>query len=675
MAEKYTNIRKLSDKELIERVTGDFKQAAADKDVDIARCKRYLRIYQALDQAENIIDEDTGKLADDRRIYSNTYLPISAAVVDTAASGLYNAFFSAPDYFEIEGRTPMDDAFGPKITAHLMKRHKEMHFRSIIYRTIQQSLIFDYAVTMVRWKMESGFIPKRVVIETTVPLGRLKVKRRDVEVKMEWIPDAIDRSDVSLFDYMNCYHDSKAKMGLEDSEFFIDVRFELIESLIEWREQEDSLFGRYKNIDVVIKKLSDEFMRMAPVSSDEEEPINLLMRRRVKIVRYWTRHHVVEMVGDTIISRQNIDGLPLQLWRVHTLPNQFKGMGIVQRMERSQYDINAIVNLKRDHQNLTLNPIAILDEELVDVNDGKVELYPGRVLVSSGGVPGDKAFFYQPGSIAQGATEEIALQMEIIKDVSGVGDNQLGNFSQGRKTARETSAVAAGAMGKIMTIALNMEETCLEPIYLGMFKLEQRWMRAPDTFKYHGVNAVDWVRITPEDYKWMAQPRFISRGTAIIKDREIQIQQFLTAADRAMAAPQFHNLPEIFTEMWKLLSPMDYQRFVKDPNEQTQNIPPNIENKIIAEGGQVEISQANEHANHRQVHEAYKLGPDYPLWPQATKNVLDQHIQQHLAAEQQDVLSQTQGQNRLSQQQDASDPSRGLRGASLPGVDQLQGVL
>jgi hypothetical protein len=670
MPERYSNIRKLTDKQLVERVTGDYKQASADKAIDIARCNRYLKIYQALDQAENIIDETSGKLSDDRRIYSNTYLPVGAAVVDTAASALYNSFFSSPDYFEIEGAQPADDLFAPRITAHIMKRHREMQFRSTVYRTLQQALIFDYAITMVKWKLEGGHIPQRVVTETVIPFGKIKAKRRDVEVQMQWIPDAVDRSDLTLFDYFNCYHDKKAKRGFEDAEFFIDIRNEIIEDLMEKSEHGDALYGRYKNIPEIITKLTDELAKHTPVTSEEEEPLELLIRRRVKVTRYWTRHHVVELIGDTVISRQDIDGWPLQLWRIHTLPNQFKGMGIIQRMERPQYDINAIVNLKRDHQNLTLNPIAVIDEELVDINDGKVELYPGKVLISSGGNPKDKAYFYQPGAIAQGASEEIALQMEVIKDVVGLGPNQLGNFSQGRKTARETSAVAAGAMSKIMTVALNLEETCLEPIYLGQFKLEQRWMRAPDTFKYHGRHAVEWVQITPADYKWMAQPRFLAKGTSIIKNREVEIQQFMMAADRAMLAPQYHNLPEIFTQMWKMLVPLEFQRFVKDPNQRQLNIPAEIENRILAEGGDIQVSPANDDAEHIQGHEAYKLTPDFIVWPESLKARMDHHIQGHQAAQQQANMSQ---QNAQATFQDSSDQDRGLRGASLPtgGVESL----
>jgi hypothetical protein len=399
---------------------------------------------------------------------------------------------------------------------------------------------------------------------------------------------------------------------------------------------------------------------------DTDDQMTAMARRRVRVVRYWTHHQVAEMVGDVVISRQDIDGMPLQLWRIHTLPNQFRGMGIVQRMERPQYDINAIVNLKRDHQNLVLNPIAVIDEDLADINDGKVELYPGRTLISSGGDPKDKVFFYQPGMPPQGATEELMVEMEIVKDLAGLGPNQLGNFSQGRKTARETSAVAAGALGKIMTVALNLEDSCLEPIYLTQFKLEQRFMRAPDTFKYHGQHAVDWVQVTPGDYKYMAQPRFIAKGTSVVRDKEIHIQQFMMAADRALMAPQYHNLPVVFQEMWKLLVPLDYERFLADPTQNAMNIPPELENKIIAEGGYVEVSPMNDQVAHKRAHEMVKLGPDYAIWPESLRIYLDHHIRDHDAAG-----AQQQVANAKMGGQDASDPMRGIRGASMPETEDV----
>jgi len=651
----------MGDKELATRISGDFKQAKSDKDNDMNRCRRYERIYQALDQINRKVDESSGKLTDDRRIYSNTYLPYGAAVVDTGVSSVWNAFFGSPDYFEIDAANPYDELFATKITAHLKKRHKEMKFKTVVYRALQQAACFDYSVTCTKWRVEGGYIPKRVPIEDVVDLGGVKLKERRIEIQDEWVPNAIDRSHVELFDYFNCYHDTKAKTGLEDSEFFIDVRQELIENLIAESQNEENPFGRYKNIRAVINEMAEELNNVISQPIVDEDQLTMIMRRRVTIVRYWTKHHVAEMIGNNIVSRQNINGWPLQLWRFHVLPNKFRGMGLVQRIERGQYDINAIINLKRDHQNLVLNPIAVVDEELVDLNEGKVQLYPGRTLVSSGGVPGDKVYFYNPGVIPQGALEEINIQVQVMNEVTGLGPNQKSQFSSGRTTAREVAAVQAGALSKIMTVALNMEEECLEPIYQQLFLLEQRFMRGKDVFKYHGDLAHEWIRVTPTDYKFMAMPSFMAKGTSIIKDRDIEITQFLAAMDRAVQIPQFNNMKEVSKKMWQLLQPNDWYKFIIDGVPNQPNIPPQMENRVFAEGKSVEVSPANDDAEHLQVHKAHTYTPDYQLWPQAYKNRFEQHMANHQMADQE---KQVKANPNLPNQQDASDQDRGIRGGS-----------
>ena len=115
MPDQYRSTRAMTDDEVVERVQADFKQAKSDKAADNKRCLRYKHIYEALDNPEEIVDEDTGRLADDRRIYSNTYLPIGAAVVDAAVATLYNAFFSVPDYFEIAAEDYWDNKAAGKI--------------------------------------------------------------------------------------------------------------------------------------------------------------------------------------------------------------------------------------------------------------------------------------------------------------------------------------------------------------------------------------------------------------------------------------------------------------------------------------------------------------------------------------------------------------------------------
>jgi hypothetical protein len=665
---EFNHIKDMGDEDVVEKVTADFKQAYSDKSKSNTRCRRYTKIFEALDHPDDIIDETSGELTDDRRIYSRTYMPLGAAIAETSATMIYNALFSTPDYLEVTANSRFDDLATQKITAHLMRRHQENKFKHFVYRALQMAVCYDYCVTMTKWEIQPGHIPTRVEKETPVQLGRLTVPKREIVMEEKWVPDKIDRHTNVVLDYFNCWHDKASTDGFKESSFFIDTRWEPFENLWAMRQSDDNPHGIYVNLDYV-KSYIEEMLKSTPnaesttPSGDDIE--SMIKRMRVKVIRYWTHHHYVEMVGDKLISRTDIGGMPLTLWRVGLKNAKFDGIGMIQRIERNQYDINAIVNLKRDFQNLMLNPVAIVDEELASINDNKVELYPGRTLLSpSGRPPKDLIYFFQPGiDMSQGSTEELALQMDSMKDVSKISENQLGNFAKGRKTARESSAVAAGAGSHSLRQAEAIEDNCLEPIYQQQFLLEQRFMTKEDQFKYLGAEAEEWVVVTPEDYKWSALPNFVCKGSGVAGDREIRTQQFLAAFDRALQFPEQHDLQAIFKEMWRLLSPRDYHKFVKDPQfDKLPNIPPDYENQIMAQGQWVEASPQNKHGEHRASHQAFMRSDVFRSLPARMQNIFKEHLGMHDEIEQA-MASQAAAQGNSMPPGGAADVSRGIRGA------------
>ena len=86
---------------------------------------------------------------------------------------------------------------------------------------------------------------------------------------------------------------------------------------------------------------------------------------------------------------------------------------------------------------------------------------------------------------------------------------------------------------------------------------------------------------------------------------------------------------------------------------------------MFAEGRVSPVTPANNHPEHKQIHNAYMSTEDYQLWPQAYKNRFEQHNAEHDAAEQ---SNQIQPQQNFPGQQDASDQDRGIRGTSVPSV-------
>lgn len=664
MASRYKSLREMTDEEVKLRVETDWKEFSAAKEEDHKRCRRYDAIYMALDNPDLLKNVGSGKIEDDEQLFSNTYLPIGAAVVEAFTAILFNGFFSTPHYFKMGTDNWEDEIRAYKITAHFLnKRHKEMQFKYQIFKAILQAAIYDYSITGTRWLLEEGYIPEHKDEVVYKQYGKSQLPFRHVKNEMVWRPDAIDRSDLFTLNYFNCYHDpGPVENGFKDSKGFIDIRYEMIENLKMKAKTEERQWGKYKNVEKVIatamerSPIEQENLAQAPPEVGQQ----YVDSRRIMIKRYWTGDHVVEMAEGEVIWRKNLAGWPLQRWGIFDIPNRFKLMGILQRMERNQYDINAAINNKRDHENLITDPVAAISQDLLG-DDGEPDIYPGRVFVANSGTVRDKIWIYNPGTPPANTMADVQAEMDIIEKVT-VSQSDMGAYAGGRRTATETVEVKQGRENKTFQRALILEEICLEPIYQNMFVLEMTMLTKNERFKYFGKYGEEIISIRPEDYATRNMPQFYAMGMSQLVDDPIELQQFFKAIEMTAAIPMMQkgaNWPAITAEMWSRLVPKNHQNFINDPREPQFNIPPDVENQMAARGQKLEVSEANDDAEHTASHEGVKRTSDYLIWPERFKMQFDEHIDGH---QQRSSMNQPYmvGAN-AGNTQDSADPMRGVR--------------
>jgi hypothetical protein len=472
---------------------------------------------------------------------------------------------------------------------------------------------------------------------------------------------------------MRCYHDPTSRNGFEDSRYFIDERDEMVEDL---REQSDQKmpFGRYKNIDKVVKSAAKAMEQDTKYTAITDADIkqDTFNSRRLRVIRYWTKYRIIEVCMNIVIRDVKIYGWPLHL--VVITPKvrpTFQGMGLLQRLERNQYDINASVNSRRDLQNLISNPFGVVDQELLGIDEDAPDLYPGRVFsMKSGGKAGDKIWVYQPGAhSSQTELTDIEMQMSIMQKLSHTDENAFGTVHTDRTTAQEIRQAAAGRLTTLGVVALRIEEMALEPVYLDHFFLEMTFLNKTEVVRYFGEKGEDILKVDASSFMWNSIPRFSAMGTSSVLEDSVKMQQFFTAVQLAAGMPQVeHNWQNIALQMWRYLHPKEYYKFVKDPNISDENIPPDIENQLIATGRMVHRSPANKDAQHVQVHEALKLTPDYMVWPEGRKMLLERHLAEHKQAIQQVAGAPSLQKMMAPRQQDPSDASRGVRGAMMRGA-------
>ena len=660
-------IQSLDDNRAYIRVTSDYEAAKANKSDDLERAKRYINIYKTLDPPDEAIDESTGLIEDDESMYSNTYMAVGAAVVDSAVAKLYNIIFATGQYMEMESDN-LEDMFHEEIlTAHTFKRLKEMKFKSLVYETLQEASCFDYAVTGSRWLLEGGYVPKKVNALEDVQLGNIITKRRQVTSESIWIPDKIDRSDVFKLNYMRCYHDWTAEKGLKDSRFFCDDRDVMMEELMQDSERSGP-WGKYKNIDKVLSAVLQNVKQEYDKIADSDVRLEFVNNRRVKVIRYWTKNHIIEVAEGYVIRRLNVPDWMIHIWKIFTLPNDFRGMGFLQRLERNQYDINASLNSRRNYQNLVSNPFAVIDEDLLGEHQGEPRIYPGLVLANRGNKPaGDRIWVYSPAQNANLDTaQDVEAQIRTVERQTGVSEADQSQVSPGRTTATEIQVVQSGAGTRKEIIAERLETDCLEPIYMDIFLLEQRFLTQKESFWYNGEHGKEFFVIDPSKYQWNSMPRFNARGTVTAIKSAVETQQFVGVVDQVMKISQFAKVnvdwDNIVLEMFRKLAPKEHWKFVKDPNVPQDNIPPEIENRLIAQGMRINTSPANNHPQHIPVHKAEQNSPDYQTWSQPRKLNMVNHIQQHEAQAQQ-ATGQAQLQQLGAQTGQETNANRGQRTA------------
>lgn len=671
MLKQYKPVHKMDDVEVIEHIQR-MKKLAVNHKRSSGRFTinmEYRQVYMALDAAHQTIDETTGKIDQDKRIYSNTYLPIVAAAVDAATTDQFNYFFAKEEYFDIAPTEGSDYFRAFKIREHMKRQHRKMKLKLKVFELLQMSNCFDYAVSFMRWTYKPGYVVKEKTEKKDFKYGGITVPYRDVSVTEEWEEGAIDRPDLEIIPFFNCAHDPRAKNGFSDSRFFIDWRDESIEFLMEMVDAPDRIFGRYKNIDKVLANVHmNSAYAVDPLGTEGFDPVkrgqNYLDQGILRIDRFWTHHEIIEVAANEVIRRTPTSGMPLELWKRHRLFGELRGMGMIERLYRNQLDINAQINQHRDFGNLVVQGIGVIDGDLAAQENESITPYPGKWYVNNTSKdPAKMLYMYQPGvDISRGGVDELKMQIDMILELEAISESQMGRFGPSRTSAREISAVSSGRLGRAAAISQRQEEDDLIHIYEWQFKLEKLNLRTDERFLYVSGKTRTPLSVGPKDYQIMQKPEFIPMGTEYLENAPVRFNQLMTLLQLAMQFPQEANVKEIFTDAARMLAPKDFQRYVYGQKGRGYRLPPTVENQLLAQGQQVSVNSEDDDREHLMAHMALVNTPDFQLWPVTHKLNHRAHIQQH----QQRMAAMSQMASAPGpRMQDESDSMRGIKGAEV----------
>lgn len=362
---------------------------------------------------------------------------------------------------------------------------------------------------------------------------------------------------------------------------------------------------------------------------------------------------------------------------------EFYGRGLPEASISMQHQLNDTLNQGMDSATIALNPIAIVNPAFAP-NADSFEFEPARTWWAD---PNAVKFSAVP-DLSDIAIKNAGMIRGMITEMS---DNspQLPDPIAGK--ARSTGQ-AELAINEWQTDLFIFIETCgyeaMAPFAKQVHQLIQQNVSDEDIIRITGKYAGTWINriVTPEeivggfDFRWM--------GSIQIESQAIKNQQMMNLLKL------YPTLPPDAQAQIKLLWPnimiklfrdgfgiKDFQNIVETP-DLNPSTPPNIEDRLMKQGGMVKVNKSDDDELHIKSHEfcMNELDPKKDVYLRA---VLAKHIAEHRAQQAQkqaeikqvqmmmlaqggrDMQNQGRGPGNTTQIPEAterSDLDRGMRG-------------
>lgn len=155
---------------------------------------------------------------------------------------------------------------------------------------------------------------------------------------------------------------------------------------------------------------------------------------------------------------------------------QFDGRGLVEALEKSQLEVDAIHNQRRDRATLLNSPIFVVQE---GTNLDNFKFAPGMVYMTNG-VPGDVVNKLDFGDVYPSSFAEEDRVISYMQQVAGVGPQNLGQSVSERPVAKETLAVIQETNKKRKNEIDNFRDSIAE---IGRIALEM-WAQYQPQYSY-----------------------------------------------------------------------------------------------------------------------------------------------------------------------------------------------
>lgn len=623
--------------------------------------KRYQKIYHLK------LVETSGS----KRLQGNddespvTFVPLGRTFVDTLTAMMRGILFPDPYAWlrcEMKGdQTTMSDMQADVVRRLLIMRCEQMDYIDTMTRHILQSLICRWSIGYVGWKIEGGYRRLRQVdvvgvklIEQIKNMGKKALmrilERMKTDPEFGFVYDAlkVDRSDFQLLNSLDTRPDPNGGPRMESSNHFMFEKWTTWDALTEGEYSGRTFYGHLQNISKMKKEIQKEnAIAGMPTESDKaKESVKGMPNQETPpdnkvLLRYHltkTSLIITDFEFKYVLFKQRLDGYPLVKANWGRSINDFDSESLLQVIEPMTYDVNFMMNMRRENQDKSIRDIIAINKRLLDSSVKQVK-YGDDVVLEFSEDPRACITNIHPPDVTQAYKEDIEFLFEMIDKVAGMNDNIVGQYySLGRRSATETTDVKEALLTRSGQTIDDIQTYSVYESLAMIYNLEDAHFSEQFALDTFGLSAKDYPLMTRDLFvKIGGNVRIIAQGSAYWQSkRELQAasaQAVQTASQNPVLQQEF-DVPQLFVDSLKASGMPEAEKYRLKRKDTDYTIPPESEHRLIAAGHDTPIGGLDNDEKHLKDHQDYQIQLENGLidpeeFPPQNLHLLLVHIKRH----------------------------------------------
>ena len=581
--------------------------------------------------------------------YGRANLDWAAAfqAVEILVPRIHNVLFPRRKWFDIVGVEQSDEKQAQIMSAYLRQKfERDVHFRKKMISSIRACAIYGTMIGKTPYRKESKTIP----IKTRKTVGNLYgLFQPDFSEKEMITFDSIDLELVDIFDF---YPADDFIDNIEDQPWVIHKTIEYIDTLYKKEYDPETGEGSYENLDKIQKDGKDKNLSRRGTENDYQKARKTQMGLRsrdynavvesIDFIEYQGVHEeedivaVVAMDGHTnpLVSAEPLntpDGKKTFIMgKWVEVPGEFWGLSVLERIEKSIYELNDRVNQTMDVTSQIVNPIWLNTD--ADIPEGILRIQPNRIIATS--TKDGLTAIRPPVEVLTPAYNAIQSLSTNIQDSTGA-TRFLGGSAQVpelQRTATGILSIIKEANARLNLTIQGIEDNWVIPFLRKSYKYAQFYAERKEVVRIVGKQGIEYQQVDPATI--LGDYDFRPLGSQSVGSEEVMTQQMLNYLNIIATIPnvmqQFDVMKLVSKIGEKMLGLDDMDELIMVNNREQEETEKAIsENKAVMRGIPPVITANDNHALHKEVHEGWFMAEQAQEFPPQIHQMLQTHALDH----------------------------------------------